>query len=176
MSTKFRDVEVGGKAHEVFIQSDGQFMIVLDGSKVTDKTYDGVVRKAQARVKLKIADFKLPFVAVEHCEAISWHNGHKPELRKGVATGLHNSNNNILVRWSDQKDAEQMSGYRHGMILHELSVNEEARFNKLLKTWWKAREEFIEFLAKHEIELKQEVEDGIRKRLGVDPEDTSGED
>jgi hypothetical protein len=108
------------------------------------------VRASQARTRVSV-----PFTRLRgNGFAGPW------EGRRGVATGIHNGNGSVLVRWTDGT-SEQLAAHGRQHICGKLSAAEEREWVDLQTAADDADRALRAFTSQHFIVLKDEVRKAI---------------
>lgn len=135
-------VKAGGREFPVQIDGQGKFVanLGMEGI-VTAATYDDLVKKAR---KTK-TPFELPFTTVEG--------------KHGTVTGIHATNQNLLVRWEDGK-TEQLAYYAGRDYLARLDDDATEMVKQLNQERTRAVDALEKFKAAHKLEggLRNAVE------------------
>lgn len=150
-STFFKKIEVKGLKLEVSVNDNGEFVASLDGELVNAPSLDGLKKKISVRLA-KQSRVSIPFV--------TWEN---EALRRGTITGIHASNNNILVTWEDGTHDQVYRWGRCGFFLPEY----ESALEKLGTAFESANKAFNAFTR----ENKFNPTDKVREVLGVKEEE-----
>jgi len=99
------------------------------------------------------------------------------KFRRGVATGIHGSNGNVLVTWQSTRGdvKEQVTGSAFGRenpIFGDVPIEVLSEYGDLVKALAEATYAEREFRDKHEIDLKQTVEQAVAEaRTESQPEE-----
>jgi hypothetical protein len=107
---------------------------------------------SQARVKVSV-----PFTQLDG-------NG---KVIRGVATGIHNGNDAILVRYESGKTA-QFSRYGGGGVCGELTEAEAAEWSALYLAARDANQAEQRFSAEHRLELREKVQAAVNVAAAAD--------
>jgi len=159
---KLTSIEVKGKTFEVDVhQRDGRFSTEHGGDTVYATTLDELKTKLAGQISRSKVKLNIPFV---RWETDKYNNGRKSRLVRGVVTGMHASNRNILVRFDGQKSTEQESGYNSEKHVRPEVADELLRLGAARD---KANEEYDEFVREHSFDAREE----IRKLLGTEAEE-----
>jgi hypothetical protein len=153
---KFDTIEIRGIKIEIWVDSTGQFFADVDDERYAAPTLELLKKKLNDATRAKQKNVSIPFVY--------WYEGWDDEGRivRGVATGIHVGNGNLLVKLKGDDRSEQLSNYRR----------DEAKFDPKhadeLMSLWKAKKaasKAIETFTKaHSINLK----DLVMKAIGED--------
>lgn len=119
---------IKGKKFEIHVGDDGRFFSVDDGSRTEADTLAGLKTKLASGMRRAAVKVEIPVVW--------WNNG---KLKRGMFTGIHARNQNLLLREDDGK-SEQISSWEgskkyfppeHAEQLAELSAASVAAANAL---------------------------------------------
>jgi hypothetical protein len=80
---------------------------------------------------------------------------------RGTITGLHASNDNILVRWEDG-NTEQERSYTSNVYVRPEVADQYAVLGQALD---QAQKQFDSFVEKHSLDAKEEIEKQMNKKL-----------
>jgi hypothetical protein len=147
---KFGSVEVKGKKFDIEVGSDGKFGTNSDGSWLKADTLDQLKTKLATQISRAKLKLSIPF-----CR---WVAGGR--LRKGIITGIHASNNNILVKFDDEKTTEQEDIWYSGGAY--IDPEHAGELDRLGKACMKASQEYDDFVDKHKFNAKE----AVRKAMG----------
>lgn len=147
---KLKTIEVRGREIEVEVSELGVFFAKVDGTKYEAPSLE-LLRSKLTRATRKVA-IEIPF--------IMWNEG---EIRRGVCTGRHGSNGNLLIKWDGQKGSEQMSYWKSDAVI---TPDREADYVKLCEEADRAKKALAGFEKKHDLDLKALVEEAYRKEGG----------
>ena len=139
---KLSDIEIKGRKFGVEVdQDDGKFFASLDGDRVYAPSLDELKTKLAGRLTRSKVKVSIPFVR--------WDEG---KLLKGIITGIHASNGNLLVAWDGKKGSEQEYGYKE--YINPVVADELARLGKARDDAKQALDDLIE---KHSFNGKEAV-------------------
>lgn len=144
---KLKTIEVRGREIEVEVSESGVFFAEVDGERHDAPSLD-LLRAKLIRATKKVA-ISIPF--------IMWDEG---KIRRGVCTGRHGSNRNLLVKWDGQKGSEQVSYWNSDATL---SPDHEAAYGLLCEEARRAKKTLEAFEKKHGLDLKALIEEAYRK-------------
>lgn len=144
MRKRSSTISIGVSKVEWTVDEEGEFFAEFEGETYKHITLKGLTDKLRAIAKRKPLD--IPFVQFEE----RW-NHNEPQVRRGVVTGVHSGNRNLLVRY-DNDVTDQVS--RHGRDLLRGDVDTEK-----LQALWKAKEDaraaYEAFTREHALEIPE---------------------
>src|SRR5258708_5655875 len=118
---KLTTVNVRGQDFAVHVTDQGKFFAELDGDQLTAASLDELRTKLARATLIRNKKLAIPFVL--------WEEG---KMRRGVCTGRHATNRNLLVKWDGQKGAEQISRH-YGTSDTFIDPNVETEYTELCK-------------------------------------------
>lgn len=131
------DVTVGGKKIEARIDAKGIFRAEWNGEDYEHVTLQGL-KDALAR-QIKKKPVAIPVLNIDEYADDSL------KIVKGVVTGRHSGNGNLLVRFEGNRSPEQFRPYRSGGLLKgSADVKELRRLYDSMKAARKAFDDFKE--------------------------------
>jgi len=139
-------IRVRDAEYEVDITLDGIFWVVVNNEKLSDSSLEGLRKKMIVATKRPAAKVSVPFVSVEGV--------------RGVATGIHGSTRNILVRWENGK-TEQLNHWS-GLILDDLTPQENEERHDLRARYDNASKALKKFQSDHRFDLLRAVQDAVQ--------------
>lgn len=156
MSNKPRVIEVHGltvrdKYYKVDLDWHGKFTATVNGSVVESTTRSGLEEAIKRMTKEKHITVSYPFCAFDREEVI-----------RGVATGVHTGNGNVIVKWEGGK-TEQINAYHRSSYMRNLTATEVTKLKKLSAAYSKVEHEFVTFKDSLNIDLLNEVRAEIAK-------------
>jgi hypothetical protein len=165
-------VEVNGQKYPVTISEEGEFIAnlgLLEGSSQIIRA------KSYAELKKLARKVKVSF-ALEFTEVMP------NTTRNGTITGIHATNNNLLVRWEPETIAgrrqaagktEQLPGWQSGRFLPRLSEQDTEAVRFLIAERNRAVRELDNFTAPRAFKsLSQAARDAQVAAAGKLPEET----
>lgn len=130
MSTKLKTVDVRGKQFEVEVTERGDFMATFDGAQVKSETLVGLIEKLEKATKGATIKVAVPLYRLG-----------KNGIERGVATGIHAANGNVLIKW-DAGDSEQASSFQGYLDIPEAELEKAKELGEAII---KARNEWQNF-------------------------------
>ena len=164
--TLLKTINIRSKAFDVYVSPEGVFFSYPSGKKPEDRwsdedQYDSTQIEARSMLELakklehvtKLPKLRIPFV--RYYDGRSYEKG-LGRLRHGCVTGVHLTNNNLLVEWEDGKK-EQNSSYNSEQFL-QLTPAEEKEYMALQKLLKDTERNIERFEKRHAIDMRKEVE------------------
>lgn len=147
-------LKVRGTEFEVQVEPSGQFKARFNGPDregwVYSDTREGLYAKLMTLTKRAAVKVEVPFDLLEG-----------GRVRRGVATGIHSTNRNVMVRWTDTGRTEQITHLRDSM--KPLSAGERADWVRLSAEVTGARMNLTTFEREHHLDVRREIEQAIAK-------------
>ena len=151
--TAFGTEKIGGVKYDVNVNSDGVFWATVDGSDVKAPSLKELRDKLTAITRQKRKGVKIPFIVWES----EWHD-QPGRIEKGVCTGIHSGNHNLLALMGTSTLVKQISGYHGGPFFQP---EQAAQLEKLQRNVEAAAEALEEFTEKYRIDLAKLVEKAL---------------
>lgn len=156
MSYPAGEIEANGQQVPVQVNDDGQFHADFGGKRYTAPTKDKLAPKLRAASKAHAVEVAVPFI----------HDRGRGIVR-GVATGLHSGNGNLLVRWPNGEKAQLTNfaaypGTRCD-LLADMPDDQIARWTELRKAVDDANTALYEFTKQWTLDPKAAVRAEIDK-------------
>lgn len=149
-------MEVRGHDFEVEVRG-GYFQARHDDVEYTDTTWEGLRGRLMRATKQAAAKVAIDFVTMA---------GGKPE--RGIVTGQHAANRNLLVTWPDRKGTaarQQLAGYNLNPCLRPLSADELSEWVRLAGEARDARDRLGAFEGERKIDPRKAVQDALDKAV-----------
>lgn len=143
---------VKGKSYDIFVTDAGTWVSYPGGEKVEAASRDALGKAIDKHVRKAVAKIAVPFV--------KFYNG---MARRGVATGLHSRSSNLLVRWDDNGQAEQIPSWsNYGNFYTGPLTDEQLKWYADKNAERAALNREIErFTKEHEIKLPKLVREAL---------------
>lgn len=145
-------VTIKGQSYEAHVDDRGQFSADIGGQVYHADTLAGLEKAARAGVRRTAAKVAVPFSRQTPGSLLG--------VRHGVATGIHERNRTILVRWDDNGQADQLDRWNRG-ALGRLTDAEAELYARLLAARRDADQAVDSFEAAHRIDLEASVREAI---------------
>jgi len=148
--TNLRQIDVKGKKFQVSISDEGNFFAEYEHEQISAVSLKQLTDKLASRIK------RSKRVAIPICmwQNESWSD--RPgRIRTGTIIGIHGSNNNLLVKFDDEKTSEQV-GYGDFF-----DPSDAAKLKTLAEALNAAEAAFDEFKKEHEIDAKAKVREAL---------------
>lgn len=183
---KVKTETIDGRKVAIELGADGTFEAQCDGDEWTDKTLEGVIAKVRRDLRKSKVRIAIPATAI----GVELHKpqfGHAHsrsatgKVRHLTITGVHGRSGNILARWEDTGESEQISGWRNeGSICRRLTPDEVKQYAALAKAK-KAADDAIEKFEKRislggRKDIKEFVEQAIKEKVDDPKEDDEADD
>lgn len=140
MRTMFTTFNIRGRKIPVSVDDgDGKFYAEIDGDEVTRGTLQSLRATLSSRAAKEAVE--TPIISVEE----SWESG-KLKIKKGVVTGKHSGNGNLLLRYEGEDTTRQ--GYRYGCKILRGDTN-TGKLRALYAAKEKAKNAYSEFISDH---------------------------
>jgi ribosomal protein L35AE/L33A len=156
MLRELKKIDVKGKKFQVSISDEGKFFAQYEHEQISAESLKQLTDRLADRIK------KSKRVSIPICmwEKESWSD--RPgKIRTGTITGIHGSNDNVLVKFDDEARSEQVS---YGDFF---DPKDSAELKRLAEALNDAEQAFENFKKKHEIDAKEKV----RELLGETGDD-----
>lgn len=139
-------IEVKGKKYKVSVDSEGRFYASHDNERVSADS----LKQLENKLAGFINDSKKVTISFVKWERADWYNK-KGRLRRGVITGIHAGNGNLLLKYDDEKvRLQQWSGSYYDPIHAE-------ELEQLARAVEKAEAELEAFKNRHSFDGKARV-------------------
>lgn len=142
-------IRASARAFEVTVNSGGFFQVEVDGADLHAPSFKELEAKVTKHLKLKLS--------IRFCrlDGDRWDSDDKEKkLRRGVITGIHSGNDNLLIKWDDEKKIDQ--SYTHSEYLR-LTEKEEQAYLALHRAYVKACADLERFREEHAIDVREEI-------------------
>jgi hypothetical protein len=151
---KYKDYQIG-------VDEQGNFHVVVGESNFHDTTLNGLIEKIERATKIKAAKVEVKF----HRLKADRYDRESTKVISGVITGVHASNNNLLVKLEGGK-TEQESRYGHGNdeAFLRLKESEIAELESLQKAKLVAEYAVNTFLKAHAFDPRAEVNKALKAK------------
>lgn len=141
----------------IFVDDQGLWKAEHGGRSLSADTRDKLESKIATATKRTTRAVTVPVTQVKYPG-----NGYDGGIsyKRGVATGIHSSNGNVLMTWTVRgtEVKEQLTTHGYGThFLGNVSEGELSEFNQLCIDLVKAQKAHRAFLRKHEINVKDVV-------------------
>jgi hypothetical protein len=150
------------------VDDSGIFSSKIGAKQYHARTRDELHDVMMAETKRASARVSVPFTAVSQ-------RGYdtKRVLRTGVATGIHSSNGNLLIRFDDSRHAEQMDAHRRlgtprDFYGPDFSQEQFAELERLRRADIEASNALAAFRQEHALDLTQAVRDAVEAAVKAD--------
>lgn len=132
-----RPLVVRDRDFEVRVDGAGNFLAELDGSSLMADTMEGLRQKLLDRTKVAAVRLNLPVTIV-----VNYGGG----LVDGEITGVHAGNENVMLRYPDNRGRATTNQYTHGQtVLRRLEPDEKERWTTLRSAYVVAKQAFEDF-------------------------------
>jgi len=148
-------MEVRGHEFDVTVER-GHFQAVHDGNQLSDTTWEGLRDQLMRATKVAAAKIAIDFVTMA---------GGKPE--RGIVTGQHAANRNLLVEWPERasggrhRNKEQLASYNLNPALRPLSADELSEWVRLSGEARDARDALSAWEGERKIDLRKAVGEAL---------------
>lgn len=156
--TLIQTEKVRGIEFKFYVNGVGHFYVDYDGDEVTNPTLEGLKKRLLDLTKQRTANLAIDFWRWEEADRWERKAGERGKLRHGIITGLHASNQNLLIKMDGEK-AEQDSSYHgggHGGHL-KLTKDEQADFIKMKRQQENLEDQITAFVEAHKFDAKKAV-------------------
>jgi hypothetical protein len=146
--------EIRGVKYEIHVDDKGRFCIQIDGDWIKAPTFESLKKRLSEIGRVKQKNIAIPFVYWEK----DYHD--KGKILRGVCVGIHAGNNNLLVKYGNEKTAQQLSTWRMEPCLDPKHADRLETLNRAVTAAEKALEDFVE---KNKLDLPKMVAEIIGK-------------
>lgn len=151
-------VTVQNTSYDIYVTDTGTFLTYFDGNRLHAESRAKVVEQLTKEAKKKTAKVAVPFTT------IGW-KGSKPVIQRGIATGIHSSNHNVLVRWVDTGKTEQVDRYGGREYMGELTTRDAEIWTELIEARQAAQKALDTFQKEHKLNLRDAVAAELEKAV-----------
>lgn len=137
-------VEVRGTNYPVYADARGTLGAVMGGTEYVGSSMDTLRTYMMAASRRQQVKVSVPFSKL----ITGTYDPERATVQHGVATGIHASSGNVLIRWQDGK-TEQASGYSGYM--QPLSQDESSEYIRLHQAKAAANKALSQFEEAHEL-------------------------
>jgi hypothetical protein len=156
------EITVKGRKFQVEISDKGMFSVDLDDRKIHAETLNALKSRLESYLKQK--PIAIEFASGVNPDDYRWRRGFGEKtrtvyVRRGTITGLHSSNRNLIVRWKDNGQTEQVSRWSGNYDqFMKLTPEQEKTYVELRKVKKKAEDELEKFTKAHSFNAIEEVQ------------------
>jgi hypothetical protein len=141
---KLTTINVRGQDFAVHVTDEGKFFSELDGARIDAASLDELRTKLARATLMRNKKLAIPI--------IEWHEG---KMRRGVCTGRHAANQNLLVKWEGQAKGSEQTGRWNSDTFIDPTV--EAEYAELCQADEAAGKACREFEKKHTVDVNKLV-------------------
>jgi hypothetical protein len=158
-------VTIKGVDYDVTVDDSGDWHALVIGNRVTAGSKDALRTAITRETRKATASISVPFVSLNNQDAT---------VRRGNATGIHGSNRNVLVRWADTGEADQVRGYTDtDTIIDDLTDAELSMWQERRRAYLETARWFFAFEKEHRIDLRDIVRKALTAAVAEDPQQIS---
>lgn len=160
-------VDVRGRDWPVYVTNSGRWVAVLGDKEVGADSKDKLRELLMRQTKRAAVELHIPFTKVER--TMSGMGAGRITYKRGVVKGIHASNGNLIVEWSEklrgptreQWDAILRYG---GEVFPELTEDQLHEYQRLVREATDAVQQMERWAREHRIEsIKKLAEDTVIK-------------
>lgn len=148
---KVHPMEVRGQEIEVMVDDHGRWSGTADGKAYYADTRDDLYKQLMKGTKRATVKVEVPF------ERMTGDG----RVKHGVATGIHNTNSMLLIRWEDGATSQERSSYDDAV--RPLTSEQRAEWVRLAAASRVADKAYRSFQLAHKIFLWNEVQAAVEK-------------
>lgn len=149
------EIVTNGVTTPIFVDDRGKWEAEHAGRRLHHETRDKLEAALKRLTKQTTVPVEVPFLCVEKLDT----RGIK--FRRGVATGIHSANGNVLVTWKtshgDVKEQLSHSGFQMVFLPGDTSEDDVKLLHQLVQDAARAANALREFERAHGITVKDEV-------------------
>lgn len=154
----------------VFVDEDGNWSVTHAGRYLHSGTKDGLAAQVGKLIKTATVKVNIPFTVLSR-NAFRTAVG----VRRGVATGIHSANGNVLARW-DSGEAEQLGSVGHNYgTMGDLTPEQAAEWVRLDVAQQRAAQTLHDFERAHILSLTHAVKTAVDKAAEAADREASGD-
>lgn len=177
---KLKTETIDGRRVEIIVEDDGRFVASCDGDEWRDVTYSGVLDKVRRDLRKSRVRIAIPATMVgSELHKPKYGRPHARAATAGVRhftiTGMHGRTRNVLVKWEDTGESEQLRYYGSGNIVRRLTAADVSEFVTLAKERDRANKAYDAFIEKRALgsrrDISEYVEEAIRQKEDEPTED-----
>lgn len=160
--TKLPDLEVDGKQYPLYVNVRGIFLVMLEeGEEIESSTLDALKQKVHLALlkKRRQATIDIPFYfwKVDTHWKVGGIHRVRGCLRSGRIVGVHAGNDNLLVKWDDEKGTDQ-AGVSEQRDFLRLTSQEAKHYVYLRRTEQEGVDARVAFEGEHRFDARAEAE------------------
>lgn len=150
MSVRVKAIEVDFVAVEIFVDDDGQFSAMAEGTRCSSTLLVKVEEQIRAAIRQRVR-ISIPALLLTHDQEIS----------KVTVTGVHASTGNLMLRDEDG-GTQQLGWHRHGDVLLQAGAD-VAEHQRLIKASERVAENLREWVAANTLDKRAAVEEARQR-------------